>query len=233
MGTNSLRKLTGLGIVGAALVIGACTRSASSAPTQTPVSGAGGAPLTAQQATMEAVRSALLTQTAQAVQGSGGSAATPTPSAGGGVVTATPAGGGPAVTSIPGTPGTPAPLVPTATFAPAPTFPVPASYTLHEGEFPYCLGRRFNRNPDDILALNGLTSSSYTYPGQTLQIPTSGTFIGQRALLSHPTTYVVGGGETIYSIACAYGDVYPEAIAAVNGLTSPFTLTPGSSIRIP
>lgn len=227
MGTSSLRKLAWIGVVGAALLIGACTRSASSAPTQTPSAGTSASPLTAQQATMEAVRSALLTQTAQAVQGAGGTAATPTPPASGGVVTATP-GGGAGVT-----PGTPGPVVATATFAPVPTFPVPASYTLHEGEFPYCLGRRFNRNPDDILAVNGLTSNSYTYPGQTLQIPTTGTFIGPRALISHPTTYVVLGGETIYSLACSYGDVYPEAIAAANGLSSPFTLTPGASIRIP
>lgn len=231
MKTNSLRRLAGLGVLGAALTIGACTRSASTAPTQTPSSGSS-APVTAQQATMEAVRSALLTQTAQVVQGAGG-AATPTPGTGAGVVTATPGGGGPVSTGAPSGSGTPAAVAPTATFAPVPTFPVPSSYTLHEGEFPYCLGRRFNRNPDDILAINGLTSSSYTYPGQTLQIPTSGTFIGPRALLSHPTTYVPQGGETIYSIACNFGDVFPEAIAAANGLASPFTLTPGSSIRIP
>jgi LysM repeat protein len=102
---------------------------------------------------------------------------------------------------------------------------------LHEGEFPYCLGRRFNRNPDDILALNGLKNSSVTVPGETLTIPTSGTFPGSRALLSHPTTYSVGGGDTIYSVACYYGDVDPMAIAAVNGLSSPYTLTPGSTIR--
>lgn len=226
MGTNSLRTLAAVGVVGLALMIGACTRSASTAPTQTPVGGTPSSPLTGQQATMEAVRAALLTQTAQAAAGGGSGTSTPTPDSG--VVTATP-GGGAGVT--PGTPGTPAAATPT--FAPAPTFPVPASYTLHEGEFPYCLGRRFNRNPEDILALNGLTSNSYTYPGQTLQIPTTGTFIGQRALLAHPTNYVVQGGQTIYSIACNFGDVYPEAIAAVNGLSAPYTLTVGSTIRIP
>jgi hypothetical protein len=66
-----------------------------------------------------------------------------------------------------------------------------------------------------------------------LTIPTTGTFPGPRALLSHPTTYTVGGGETIYSIACYYGDVDPMAIAAVNALSSPYTLSPGTTIRIP
>ncbi len=40
-------------------------------------------------------------------------------------------------------------------------------------------------------------------------------------------------GDTIYSVACYYGDVDPMAIAAVNGLSSPYTLNPGSMIQIP
>jgi LysM repeat protein len=70
-------------------------------------------------------------------------------------------------------------------------------------------------------------------PGETLTIPSTGTFPGPRALLSHPTTYTVDAGDTIYWVACYYGDVYPMAIAAVNGLSSPYTLTPGSTIEIP
>lgn len=226
MGTTSIRTMAGIGILGLAVMIGACTRSASTAPTQTPAGGESSSAQTGQQATMEAVRSALLTQTAQAAQGAGGATATATP--GSGVVTATAGGAAASTTGTPAAPATPA-----GSPVPVPTYPVPASYTLHEGEFPYCLGRRFNRNPDDILAVNGLTSGSYTYPGQTLQIPTTGTFLGQRSLLQHPTNYVVQGGQTIYSIACNYGDVWPEAIAEVNGLSAPYTLTVGSTIRIP
>jgi LysM repeat protein len=211
-------------LIASSLLIGACTRSASSAPTGTPAGGTA-SPLTGQQATMEAVRSALLTQTAAA--GPGGSAATSVPGpAGGAVSTATPPGGTPA-----GTAG----ALPTATrtLGPIPTLVVPATYTLHEGEFPYCLARRFNRHPDDILAINGLTNSSVLSPGETLSIPTSGTFPGPRALVTHPATYSVFGGETIYSIACRYGDVDPMAIAAANGLSSPYTLSPGTTIQIP
>jgi len=224
MGTNWLRRLVLAVLVISALAIGACTRSASTAPTATGAAGVTGTPLTGQQATMEAVRSALLTQTAQAVQGGAGSANTPTP--GGSVTTATPVVGTPATVVT-------TPSGPTKTPIPIPALVVPSTYTLHEGEFPYCLARRFNRNPDNILALNGLTNSSVTVPGETLTIPTTGTFPGPRALLSHPTTYTVGGGDTIYSVACYFGDVDPMAIAAVNGLSSPYTLTPGSTIQIP
>ncbi len=224
MGTNRLRTSAHVLLVISALGIGACTRSASSASTPTGGAVSTASPLTGQQATMEAVRSALLTQTAQAVQGGAGNTSTPT--TGAGVMTATP-GVGVAGTIVV------TPAGPTKTPFPIPALVVPATYTLHEGEFPYCLGRRFNRNPDDILALNGLKNSSVTVPGETLTIPTSGTFPGSRALLSHPTSYSVAGGDTIYSVACYYGDVDPMAIAAVNGLSSPYTLNPGSMIQIP
>lgn len=218
------RTLALASLIVAALGIGACTRSASSASTPTGGAVASASPLTGQQATMEAVRSALLTQTAQAVQGGAGNTSTPT--GGAGIVTANPVIGTPATVVV-------TPAGPTKTPFPIPTLVVPSTYTLHEGEFPYCLGRRFNRNPDDILAVNGLTNSSITVPGETLTIPSTGTFPGPRALLSHPTTYSVAGGDTIYSVACYYGDVDPMAIAAVNGLSSPYTLTPGSTIQIP
>jgi LysM repeat protein len=219
-----MRRLATGALIASALVIGACTRSASTAPTSTPAGGTA-SPLTGQQATMEAVRSALLSQTAAAGQGT--SAATSTPGPGtGGIMTATPAVGTPGATSA-------AQPTITRTLPPIPTVVVPATYTLHEGEFPYCLARRFNRNPDDILAINGLTNSSIVSPGETLTIPTSGTFPGQRSLLPSPASYAVLVGDTIYSVACRYGDVDPMGIAAANGLSSPYTLTPGSTIQIP
>jgi LysM repeat protein len=70
-------------------------------------------------------------------------------------------------------------------------------------------------------------------PGTLLRIPQTGSFPGSRALLSHPATYPVVSGDTIYSVACIYGDVDPLAIASTNSLSSPYTLTPGTTIRIP
>jgi LysM repeat protein len=224
MATIPLQRLATAALIASALVIGACTRSASTAPTASPAAGTA-SPLTGQQATMEAVRSALLTQTAAAGPGGGAATNTPTPGTGG-IMTATPAVGTPGATSA-------AQPTITRTLPPIPTVVVPATYTLHEGEFPYCLARRFNRNPDDILAINGLTSNSIVSPGETLTIPTSGTFPGQRSLLPSPATYTVLVGDTIYSVACRYGDVDPMGIAAANGLSAPHTLTPGSTIQIP
>jgi len=223
MATIPMRRLATAALIATALLIGACTRSASSAPTGTAASGTT-SPLTGAAATMDAVRSALLTQTAAAVPG-GGAPNTPIPG-GAAISTATPSVGTPVGTSA-------AQPTATRTLPPIPTLVVPGTYTLHEGEFPFCLARRFNRNPDDILAINGLTNNSIVSPGQTLSIPTSGTFPGQRSLLSSPATYTVAGGDTIYSVACRYGDVDPMGIAAANGLSSPYTLTPGTTIQIP
>jgi LysM repeat protein len=66
-----------------------------------------------------------------------------------------------------------------------------------------------------------------------LKIPTSGSFPGTRALKSHPTTYTVLTGETIYQIACRFGDVDPNVILAANGLTAGTVLTAGQVLQIP
>lgn len=115
-----------------------------------------------------------------------------------------------------------------------PPLVVPATYTLQRGEFPFCIARRFNVDPGELLRINGLSSYSVYHTGMVLRIPQSGQpFPGNRALQPHPTTYTVGGGDTIHTIACAFGDVDPDAIAYVNGLTPPYRLTPGQVLQIP
>lgn len=111
----------------------------------------------------------------------------------------------------------------------------PASYSLKAGEFPYCIARRFNVDPDDLLALSGLSNGMRLYPaGTPLRIPQSGSFPGTRALRTHPATYTVASpNETIYSIACLFGDVDPGAIAQTNGLTSDGPLPAGKQLSIP
>jgi len=110
----------------------------------------------------------------------------------------------------------------------------PATYTLMPGEFPYCIARRFNVNADELLALNGLTDGMLFLPGLMLKIPQTGNpFPAERALHPHPATYTVIADDSIYSIACYYGDVYPLAIAAANNLVSPYTLRIGQILNIP
>jgi len=115
----------------------------------------------------------------------------------------------------------------------------PKTYTLQPGEFTYCIARRFNVDPTELSSLNGLTNQSTTIP-DVLYIPQSGNpFPGTRAMHPHPATYIVGETniagqiDTIYSIACYYGDVLPEDIARLNNLQPPYSFTLGQVLQIP
>ena len=110
----------------------------------------------------------------------------------------------------------------------------PATYTLHEGEFPYCIARRFDVDPNELLRASGLADGVIYPAGTVLKVPQTGFFPGPRALIPHPATYTVTSpGETFYSIACQYGDPYPEQIAQVNNLPVTAALTVGQRISIP
>ena len=124
-------------------------------------------------------------------------------------------------------PTTAAVVVPTATPG------LPATYTVQDGEFPYCLARRFNINPNDLVSINNI--SGLVAPGTVLTIPTDSTWPVEfeRALIAHPTTYNVLSGDTIYKIACQFGDVDPNDIIYANNLVEPYTLTAGQVINIP
>ena len=142
-----------------------------------------------------------------------------------------------ALPTIPISTATPIPEnTPTPKEIEIPPLVVPETYTLEKGEFPFCIARRFNVDPAALLTMNGLNTNSTTYPGMTLKIPTKtewGMAYGARSLRAHPTTYTVSAGETIHTIACAFGDVDPNAIIAVNQLEPPFALSAGQSLEIP
>ena len=147
-----------------------------------------------------------------------------------------------AATAVPGTPTnvvatTPEPAVATAsgpTATPVPAGVRPPTYTLQNGEFPYCIARRFNVDPDALLRASGLTSPDVYYAGLALTIPQSGAFPGTRMLATHPTTYTVASSdETIYSIACKFGDVDPASIASANNIAASAKLTIGQQLQIP
>jgi len=122
---------------------------------------------------------------------------------------------------------------PTATLIPAGSRP--ATYTLQNGEFVYCIARRFNVDPDEILALNGLADSQTIYAGLVIKIPQSGNpFPGNRMWHNHPDTYTVdSSSETIYGVACYYGDLDPTLIAQANGISVGASLSVGQQLKIP
>lgn len=224
-----------LALVSVVLIIGlaACERPASTPPpgAETEAPEAGGFPVPGVTDDVMGQLEIIATQTAIALQGGGVTPQAPdevapqvvesTPEAAPAEPTPTtaPESAAPAATAVPVAPATPG---------------IPTSYTLQKGEHPYCIARRFNVNPDEMLRLSGLGRGDNYSPGTVLKIPQSGnTFPAARSLRSHPATYTVSSGDTIFSIACLFGDVDPYAIATANGLTSPYKLESGQSIHIP
>lgn len=200
--------LVGLAVL--ALLIGACTRSASTPPPGSAEPDLPSEPMSAQQATMEAVRSALLTQTAQA-----GTGLQETP-----------------VTAV-----APATAMPTQTTAPAaseePSGPAYTTYIVQGGDWIYSIALKFEVEPEAIIALNNLTAPYAVEPGDVLKIPTSEEPTSATDTpASGGTKYTVKPGEWVYSIARKFG-VDPYDIIRVNGLRYPYTIHPGQILTIP
>jgi LysM repeat protein len=150
----------------------------------------------------------------------------------------------PAVTGTPSTPTnanvvatTPVVVTTGPSLTPLPPGVRPTTYTLQKDEFPYCIARRFNVDPDKLLAASGLTSPDIYYQGLQLTIPQTTTWPdpSTRSLRSHPDTYTVTGNAdtSVYGVACKYGDVDPAAIAQSNGISVSAALTIGQQVKIP
>ena len=202
----------------AVITLPACTRSASTPPAATE----GALPSGSQsetQATMDAVRAAILTQTAQASEGGAAPEATQAPTE-----EAAPA----EPTATPGTPE------PTAT--PKPEEGV-LEYTVQPGDWIFKIARNFGVDPQAIIDLNELASPGQLVPGMVLKIPTAGESppAGETTAatpVEGGTVHVVQPGEWIWQIARLYG-VDPQAIIDANNLTSPSTIYPGQELIIP
>lgn len=201
------------------LLVSACQRSASKAPVTTPETiDQVGTPLPVDQQIMNA------TMTAQSIIEDFNM---PTQ------VVQNPLGTEVVITQAPPT----AVPTPTPTYAPTPTMQTltrPQTWAVQGGETVYCLARRFDVDPGEMLQINNLYAGSMLSIGDVLNVPQSGSWPGgERELLPHPDTWTVTPGETVYQIACAYGDVWPEHIIQANNLKEPYDLTGIETLDIP
>ncbi|MBL8090944.1 MAG: LysM peptidoglycan-binding domain-containing protein [Anaerolineales bacterium] len=224
------------------LLISACTQSLSAAPIETPTllpEGLFVSPIASVENPMDMIAE-FAAQTAAAQTATAGGDPNATPATPDPNITATPQAE--IATATPDINSTPTNNLGIVADTPAPAATSvppgvrPATYTLQKGEFPYCIARRFNVDPTQLLSLSGLTTQqAYNLSaGTVLTIPQSGSFPGNRSLTSHPATYTVASSaETLYSVACKYGDVDPNAIASANGISVNATLTVGQQLQIP
>ncbi|MBQ6503839.1 MAG: LysM peptidoglycan-binding domain-containing protein [Flexilinea sp.] len=113
------------------------------------------------------------------------------------------------------------------------------TYTLQQGDDLVCLGRRFNISVPQLLSQNGIETPEEMGVGDTVLLPRSPEpwsmidGYGRRILVLHPASYTIQSGDTLFSIACSYGDVRPEDIAVKNQLVLGESLPVGLTISIP
>jgi LysM repeat protein len=195
-----------------AISMAACTRSASTSPAPEPTEEE--AEVSDTQATMEAVRAAILTQTAQA-----GEPVEETEEA--------------EETTEAEASATPAAVTPEPTAAPADVI----EYTVQAGDWIWKIARTYGVDPEEIIDLNDLSSPSQLEVGMVLKIPATGQAAPTATAVSGTpsaggTVHIVKPGEWIYQIARIYG-IDPQAIIDANNLTNPSTIYPGQELTIP
>ena len=121
--------------------------------------------------------------------------------------------------------------------SPTPDMHRPETYSLNKGEWAFCIARRYNLNPIDLLNASGLSLESKPDVGFILKIPQTGEWpesrFGHRYIREHPAMHEGSAGETLNTIACLYGDVDPGEIVEANELPEPYTITAGKMLRIP
>lgn len=109
----------------------------------------------------------------------------------------------------------------------------PGTYTLHKGEWLFCIARRYDVNAQTLMRVNGITSGQVLSVGKNITIPSDiGAFEGERQRRAHGS-YVTQPGDTFYSIACLFGDISPEVIAVANSMGVNESLTSGQTIQVP
>ncbi len=201
------------------IVFAGCTRAASKAPADSPLKAPDSTPLV-----LDPIAA---TQTAQIVISQFNQPTLMVPNAKGTLI---------AITAIP---ATPAPIVTPTPEGPTPT-PVemrPNRYTVRPGESPNCLARRFDVDPQELLKVNGLQEGSIINVGQELKLPLDTHFPGERrvpgTVRPDPEGYWVSPGETIYMVACYYGDIFPEEIIEANNLKEPYDISGIKNLIIP
>jgi LysM repeat protein len=101
-------------------------------------------------------------------------------------------------------------------------------YVVEYGDTLFSIAQVYGISVEVLAEANGLTYPYTIYVGQQLVIPLEGT------PQSTPTgqIYIVQYGDTLYSIAQAYGTTV-EVLAEANGLTYPYIIYVGQRMVIP
>lgn len=207
----------------AALVLAACTRSATTPTVPETADGLGGGPSDDAAATQAVEAANSTSMAALLVQGQTQTAAAAT------------AGIPPAVatTAVPagGATNTPTAAVPAAA-TPAPAVTGPKQYTVKAGDWLYKIARENGVSPEALIAANPkINPDAVLIPGTVLTIPGSSTPV-PGSTTTGQKTYVVKGGDNLFRIALNNGTTY-QTLAQLNSIPAPYTVFPGQVLKLP
>lgn len=110
-------------------------------------------------------------------------------------------------------------------------------YVVQSGDTLYSISRKSGVSLNQLLSLNGLSTSSLILPGQALSIgnttpvskPTTTTLVSNSSGANG--TYTVKAGDTLYSISRRFGMSLSQLVSA-NGISTSSIIQPGETLRV-
>ncbi len=111
----------------------------------------------------------------------------------------------------------------------APSGQGPVTHVVQPGESLSSIAMRYGVSLVDLARANGLTTRSWVYTGQVLQVPSAG---AASVVGTTGSVHVVQRGETLASIAWRYGVTVDQLVQA-NGLPSSHWIYVGQRLVVP
>lgn len=110
-------------------------------------------------------------------------------------------------------------------------------YVVQSGDTLYSISRKSGISLNQLLSLNGLSTSSLILPGQALSLgnktpvskPTTNTLVSNSSGANG--TYTVKAGDTLYSISRRFGMSLSQLVSA-NGISTSSIIQPGETLRV-
>lgn len=102
------------------------------------------------------------------------------------------------------------------------------TYVVQSGDTLSSIASRFGTTVQYLSKINGITNPNLIYPGETLQIESSGVSSNQTSTV---TTYIVKSGDTLSAIASRFGTTVSKLVS-LNNISNPNLIYPGQKLTI-